>query len=217
MSRRLTRGKITWADALLLLPELEPDQFDVVFFDWPYATSSPVRGKDDGAAGRVWGPISFLTRAAQQVNRVSRQGCHLYCFSDAKGIPDVGFALSQAGWFPSTIIAWDVCYAGTGGIWRGAWSPIFFASKGPAEERAPGAAFKNSFSVPAMRRNRTHAYEKPEGLWQKLCAPSVVRGTRVLDVFAGSKSSRKVVEELGGEWFGIDVDPKYANVEVGDE
>lgn len=206
----LVPGKITWADCLLLLPELDDGQFDVIFFDWPFATSSPVRGKEDGAAGRLWGPISFLTRAAQQAHRVAKLGCHLYCFTNHQGSPDHGLALSMGGWFPTTTIAWNGHYIGTGGIYRNAWSPIFFSSKGPAEVRVPGKAFANWVDEPAIRRDKDHPYEKPPGLWRKLCAPSVIPGTRVLDVFAGSGSSRAVVEALGAEWFGIDVDPNYA-------
>jgi DNA modification methylase len=188
------------------------ETFHTVYFDWPYASASPVRGKDDGAAGRLYGPISFLTRALQQVHRVALPGAHLYVFANAQGIPDTGFAMSIAGWCPTTIIAWDGCYVGTGGLWRGSWTPIFFASKGPAAVRVPGA-FKNSFRVPAVRRNRRHPYEKPPGVWKRLGAPSVVRGCRVLDVFAGSGSSRRDTERRGGIWYGIDVDPRFADPE----
>jgi hypothetical protein len=33
-----------------------------VIFDPPYAVGTPVRGREDGAAGSVFGPLSFLHR-----------------------------------------------------------------------------------------------------------------------------------------------------------
>ncbi len=209
----LVAGKIAYGDILRLLPEVPIETFDVVFLDWPYATSSAVRGKDDGAAGRIFGPVSFLTKVLQAVHRVARRGCHLYVLSNTSGAPDHGYMMSIAGWYPTTTIAWDSCYVGTGGAWRGSWTPILVASKGPWDQRVEGA-FKNAFSVPAKRHDRRHPYEKPPELWEKLGAPSVVGNTRVLDAFAGSGSSRGPTEAAGGEWFGIDVDPSFADTEA---
>jgi DNA modification methylase len=250
----LRRGAVVHGDALLVLPEVPAESFDVVFLDWPYATASAVRGKDDGAAGRIYGPVSFLTRVCSALRRVARTGCHAYVFSNHQGLPDHALAvgggallpehhavavqwrvavaagetvlgldawvverplvhgreMSLGGWYPSTTIAWGSRYVGTGGVWRGAWTPILVASKGPMDRRVDGAFANFIDDVPALRHDRAHPYEKPAALWDRLCAPSVVRGTRVLDLFAGSASSRPVVEALGGEWYGLDVDVAYA-------
>lgn len=209
----LRRGRVVHGDALLVLPEVPPESFDLVVLDWPYATASAVRGKDDGAAGRLYGPVSFFACVCQAVHRVARPGCHVYAFTNGQGKADHAYAMSTGGLYPAVEIAWGSRYVGTGGIWRGAWSPIFFASKGPAEARTEGAHANFIDDVPALRRERAHPYEKPAALWERLFAPSVVEGTRVLDLFAGSASSRAPVEARGGEWYGLDVDPRYAEVE----
>lgn len=188
------------------------DSFDTIFFDWPYSQGSPVRGKDDGAAARVYGPMSFLVRMLQEIHRIAKTGAHLYLFGDWKGIPDSGYALSLSGWFPTTVISWDKCYVGTGGVWRSSWDPIFFASKGPAAQRTD-KAYPNSFRVPAVRQGRDHPYEKPVEMWRRLCDVSVISGCQVLDTFAGSGSSRAPTEAAGGTWFGIDVDPTYVHAD----
>jgi DNA modification methylase len=206
----LKPGKIVFGDALNVLGDEPADSFDTVFLDWPYSQASPVRGKDDGAAARVFGPVSFLARLLQEVARIAKPGAHLYLFADWKGIPDAGYAMSLSGWFPTTIIAWDKKYVGTGGVWRSGWDPIFFASKGPAEHRTE-RAYANVISCPAVRQGREHPYEKPDLLWKKLCDVSVVPGCQVLDCFAGSGSSRAPTEAAGGTWYGLDVDPRYAD------
>lgn len=208
----LQLGDVTNGDCLRVLKDVPSNTFETILFDWPYSQGSAVRGKDDGAAARVYGPVSFLVRVLQQLHRVAKEGAHLYVFGDWKGIPDTGFSMSLSGWFPTTVIAWDKCYVGTGGFWRSAWDPIFFASKGPAEKRTENA-FPNVIRTPAVRQGRSHPYEKPKELWDRLGEVSVTKGGLVLDPFAGSRSSQKPVENLGGLWYGIDVDPSYASAQ----
>jgi len=204
----LVQGQLAIGDALDVLRSEAPASFGCIFLDWPYSQMSPVRGKDNGAAGRIYGHMSFLHRLLQEVHRVAKPGAHLYVFGDWRGIADTGYTMSTTGWFPTTIIAWDKCYCGTGGFWRSSWDPIWFASKGPAELRTD-RALPNVIRVPADRSKGRHPAQKPVELWKRLCEPSVVDGTRVLDPFAGSGSSRGPVEEAGGIWFGVDVDPMW--------
>lgn len=201
--------EVVVADAVELLGALPDESFDTLWLDWPYSQASPVRGKDDGAASRIFGPGSFLATLLRQVYRVARPGGHVYLFGDWKGIPDAGYTLSTCGLYPTTIIAWDKCYVGTGSFWRSSWDPIFFASKGPAEQRTDHA-FANVVRVPAVRRDKRHPYEKPPELFAALGRPSVREGTRVLDPFAGSAASREPCRQAGGIWYGADVDPTYA-------
>jgi DNA modification methylase len=205
----LRENDIVQGDVLDILQEESSASFDTIFADWPYSQMSPVRGKDNGAAGRIYGPFSFLHRVLQGLHRVAKPGAHLYVFGDWRGIPDTGYALSTSGWFPTTIIAWDKCYVGTGGFWRSSWDPIWFATKGPADHRTD-RALPNVIRVAADRTRGRHPAQKPEGLWSRLCEPSVVKGSRVLDAFAGSGSSRQPVRDNQGFWYGIDIDPEYA-------
>jgi DNA modification methylase len=208
----LRSGEIVHGDTLHILAEEPAESFDTIFLDWPYPQASPVRGKDDGAAARIFGPVSFLVRLLRETNRIAKPGAHIYLFGDWKGIPDAGYAMSVTGWFPTTIIAWDKQYVGTGGVWRSSWDPIFFASKGPADVRTD-KAYGNTLRTPSVRAGRSHPYEKPEALWARLCDVSVAKGCRVLDPFAGSGSSRAPTLAAGGDWYGIDVDAAFADAE----
>lgn len=202
-------------DSLALLQDVPDESFDTIFLDWPYSVMSPVRGKDNGAAGRIYGPFMFLHRMLQEVHRVAREGAHLYVFGDWRGIPDTGYALSTSGWFPTTIIVWDKCFVGTGGFWRSSWDPIWFATKGAADQRTD-KALPNLIRVQADRSTDRHPAQKPVELFDRLCEASVVKGTKVLDPFAGSWSSKAAVENAGGIWYGIEVDPAWARQEQPD-
>jgi hypothetical protein len=49
------------ADALAWLVEREPESATAIVYDPPYAIgTNSVRGKDDGAAGSISGPLSFM-------------------------------------------------------------------------------------------------------------------------------------------------------------
>lgn len=209
MSVVLTPGKLILGDSLTLV-EATPLKFDTIFLDWPYSTMSPVRGKDTGAAWRVFGPMSFLHRMLNACRNAAAPGCHLYVFGDWRGIPDTGYMLGLTGWFPTTILSWNKKYVGTGGTWRSQWDPIYYATRGPEEKRTD-RAFGNVIDVAADRSEDRHPAQKPADLWRKLCEASVIPGSRVLDPFAGSGSSRAPVEERGGIWHGVDVDPTWAN------
>ena len=67
----LQAGKTIQGDALRLLKEVPGDTFDTIFFDWPYSQASAVRGKDDGAAARIFGPVSRELRERNFLKIVS--------------------------------------------------------------------------------------------------------------------------------------------------
>ena len=49
-----------WADALEWLDAQPEGETTFVVYDPPYAVGTPVRGREDGAAGSVFGPLSFM-------------------------------------------------------------------------------------------------------------------------------------------------------------
>jgi hypothetical protein len=53
---------IEHADALDWLARQEPGTATAIVFDPPYSRYSPMRGREDGAAGSVSAPFSFMHR-----------------------------------------------------------------------------------------------------------------------------------------------------------
>ena len=196
------------ADSRRWLAEREGVDASVVVFDPPYAVGTPVRGKDDGAAGSVFGPFGFLHETLRASRNALKEGGICLVFADWRRMYDMAYLCSTVGLRPSTCVAWTRNRPGTGGLLRSAWDPILVASRG-VPKAVDRAAVRNVIEAdyPSKRR---HPYEKPsklfEVLFPRICEP----GDLVLDPFAGSCVTRSVCETLGFQWQGCDIDPAFA-------
>lgn len=202
------------ADAKEWLKEREGVGASVVVYDPPYAVGTPVRGKEDGAAGSVFAPFGFLHETLRSARAALREGGIVLVFADWRRMADMGYLCSTVGLRPSTCVAWVRTRPGTGGLLRSSWDPILIASRG-VPDAVDRAAVRNVIEAnyPTKRR---HPYEKPRKLFEVLF-PRVCRdGELVLDPFAGSGVSAEVCKEKGYRWQGCDVDPEFCreNAEV---
>lgn len=204
-------GHISHDDALDWLPKFHDDSAKVVIFDPPYAVGTPVRGREDGAAGSVFGPLSFMTKALRECRRVLVAGGVVAIFADWRRMPDLLYVASTVGLRPATQIAWCRSRPGTGGLYRSSWDPISIVSRG-VPDALDRAAIRNVIEADYPSR-RVHPYEKPAAVYEHVYRRIVRPGDLVLDPFAGSGNSREPAERLGATWFGCDIDPAFAGDE----
>lgn len=207
-------GDTEWADALTWLAAREPDSARLIVYDPPYAVGTPVRGREDGAAGSVFAPFGFLHRTLGLVTRVLTPGGIVMMFADWRRMPDLNYIASMVGLRPTTQIAWVRRRPGTGGLLRASWDPIQLAARG-VPDAIDRAAVRNVIETDDVvtadyQTRRTHPYGKPpevfRHVFRRVCRP----GDLVLDPFAGSAASRDVAAELECRWAGCDIDPAYA-------
>lgn len=186
----------------------------VVVYDPPYAVGTPVRGREDGAAGSVFGPFSFLSETLRASALTLRPGGIVMIFADWRRMPDLAYIASTVGLRPSTCIAWVRTRPGTGGLFRASWDPILIASRG-VPDAIDRAAVRNVIEtvdvvVADYPTKRCHPYEKPtavfETVFKRICRPDDL----VLDPFAGSGVSGSTARSLGLRWEGCDIDPAYS-------
>jgi adenine-specific DNA-methyltransferase len=200
-------------DALDVLPGLDAGSAALVVYDPPYAVGSPVRGREDGAAGSVFAPFAFLNRTLAETRRILRPGGIAMIFADWRRMPDLAYMATTNGLRASTCIAWVRKRPGTGGLFRAAWDPILIASRGtPAavDRSAVRNVVETDWVIEAdYPSRRPHPYAKPAGLFREVF-PRVCRpGDLVVDPFAGSCVTREVAAELGLRWIGVEIDPQY--------
>jgi site-specific DNA-methyltransferase (adenine-specific) len=200
--------KADHADALDWLPTIQSQSAKIVVFDPPYAVGTPVRGKEDGAAGSVFGPLSFMSKALTQCSRIVMPGGVVVIFADWRRMPDLAYVATTVGLRASTCIAWTRKRPGTGGMFRSAWDPILIASRGVADA-IDRAAIRNVIEADYPTK-RIHPYEKPAEVFRHIFPRISVPGDLVVDPFAGSGVSARVARELGLNWIGCDVDPQFA-------
>lgn len=196
------------ADALLWLRTIPAECARAVVFDPPYAVGSPVRGREDGAAGSVFGPLSFMSRTLRECTRILLPGGVVFIFADWRRMPDLAYIASTVGLRPATQVAWIRNRPGTGGLFRSSWDPILVAARG-TPDAINRAAIRNVISADYPAK-RVHPYGKPTALYeqllQRVCRPDDL----VIDPFAGSAASRDAAITIGARWSGCDIDPKWA-------
>ncbi|MCC7060683.1 MAG: hypothetical protein IT508_10675, partial [Burkholderiaceae bacterium] len=120
---------VDFDDALSWLPTFGDQVARAIIFDPPYAVGSPVRGREDGAAGSVFGPLSFMSRTLRECHRILVPGGIVAVFADWRRMPDLLYVASTVGLRPSTQVAWVRKRPGTGGLLRSAWDPITIVSR----------------------------------------------------------------------------------------
>lgn len=177
-----------------------------VVLDPPYhMTPSTFRGVDDGAASSIATPVRLLTETFRHVYRLLPDGGCAFVFCDWRRGPDVTYLATIAGLRIATCVAWTRNRPGTGGMFRGAWDPIFVASKG-VPSVVDRAAVPNVINAehPA---DKGHPYEKPLKVWHHLLQR--VPATTVLDPFAGSGTSAVAAIQHGHKWIGVEVDERH--------
>jgi DNA modification methylase len=214
-----TNSVIEHADALDWLAAQEPGTATAVIFDPPYAVGTPVRGREDGAAGPVSGPLSFMQRTMSLCARALRPGGIVIIFGDYKRLPDLMYGATTSRLRLSGCVAWVRTRPGTGGLFRSSWDPVLIASRG-TPDAVDRAAVRNVIETEDVvyadyLAKRSHPYEKPPEVLGRILTRVCRRGDLVLDPFAGSGSSRVAAEKLGLDliWRGCDIDPQFAETE----
>ena len=213
--------KIEHADALDWLAVQPSACAQFVVFDPPYAVGSPVRGREDGAAGSLFGPLSFLSRTLREVARVLRPGGVCEIFADWRRMSDLGYIASTVGLRPAGCVAWVRNRPGTGGLVRSSWDPILLVARG-LPDAVDRAAVRNVCETDEAEieqqsdvvrgdypTKRKHPYGKPEVVFAHVMRRCVRAGDIVLDPFVGSGASARAALALGADWRGCDIDPDF--------
>jgi site-specific DNA-methyltransferase (adenine-specific) len=210
-------ARIEHADAGEWLARWRDGCAKAIVFDPPYAVGSPVRGREDGAAGSVYGPFERFHSWLAQCARVVMPGGIVIVFADWRRMHDMAYLCSISGLRPATTVAWVRKRPGTGGLMRAAWDPVLIAARG-VPDAVDRAAIRNvvetfegdtvveaDYPVP-----RWHPYGKPPKVTTHILARACREGDLVLDPFAGSGASRISAEKLGLRWAGADIDAAFA-------
>lgn len=191
-------------DALAVLPDIKAA--GCMILDPPYHMApSTFRGQDDGAASSIATPVRLLTETFREAYRILPDGGCAFIFCDWRRGPDTTYLATLSGLRISTCLAWTRNRSGTGGMFRGAWDPIYVASKGTPTIKDK-AAIPNVINADHPT-DREHPYEKPAQVWRHLLQR--IPPTTVLDPFAGSGTSALGAVEQGHSWVGIESDEAH--------
>ena len=126
--------RIQLADALDWLPRQPAGAARAIVLDPPYSRYSPMRGREDGAAGSVSAPFSFLHKIMGLCARAVMPDGVVIIFGDFKLLPDLEYICSVTGLREQAHLVWCRSRPGGGGLFRGACDPVLIASRTPPAE-----------------------------------------------------------------------------------
>jgi len=164
--------------------------------------------KQDDTEYRV---MNQLDLALIQMDRVLKQGAHLYIFFAARHYTVVRMLLEKHFVVCPTPIVWDKGLQSNPGNltqYTSCYEPCFFCSKGSPHDLYKWN--KNLFTVKGVPGElRIHPTEKPTPLLRAFVKASSLPGEVVLDPYAGSGAVGEAALELGRKAVLIDIDERY--------
>lgn len=214
--------EVRQGDLAIILPSLDPDQFDLILADPPYG----IRADSAGFRARTQIHHSYddSLDAAQALAeviitegfRVSKRRANLLMFFDIRNWDFLNRCAKQMGWavFPRPII-WRKSESEGMAPWGGqgprlTTEMILYATKG---QRGMTASPTDVFEFKRVSRTeRSHAAEKPVELLKKLIEVTTLPGDSVLDPCCGSGSTLVAAREAKRIGLGIEKDPHYFNL-----
>lgn len=135
-----------------------------------------------------------------------------YVFSDWRQYPTIAPIIESAGFRLNNLIVWDKTHFGMGGFYRNQHELIAFFSNGasPKPQRRDIANIIKAKNIHV--KDRVHPTQKPFELLKPLIEISTQMGDLVLDPMCGSGATCVAAKQLGRNYIGIDISPKYVEV-----
>ena len=190
------------ADALSFLPAMDGHSVDLLLTDPPYMTDLP----DVAAVAREWVPVAL--------SRVKRSG-RAYIFTGP--YPEelaayLAVLLAQTDFTIGNVLVWT--YRNTMGpspkmAYKNNWQACFYLY-GPEAAPLDCVTLEEQFSVQdfgAPHANGYHAWQKPDGLAERLVLHGSEPGDLVVDPFVGTGTFVLAAGKLGRRAIGADTSP----------
>ena len=222
------RWSILHGDSLQILRQFEPNSFDAIITDPPYASGGSSQTTKNRSTSEKYSSMSkekalpdfdsdqmdqlswmFWTAAwLQDARRIAKPGAPVCLFIDWRQLPAMTLALQWAGWTWRGVAVWDkVASRPQKGRFRQQSEYIVWGSNGKMPLERNVGCLPGVFRYPNPQ-NRIHVTEKPLQLMRdvvQICEP----GGRILDPFAGAGTTVLAAVQEGYEAVGIEMSDAY--------
>lgn len=226
-------GRVYVGDCLALMREIPDGTVPMIWTDPPYGHANQdgdlasARVGVKGARQRGAEPIAqdrpedyepLIRGFLDGASRILRPDSCCCCCCGGGG-PSPTFA-RLSSWLDETLsffhaVVWDKSAAGNGLGWRYRrnYEFVMVAHRkgGSLRWSEDSAAIPNIVRTPPVRE-RVHPNEKPVALIRQFLEVHTEPGDLVLDPFAGSGVTGEAAIQLGREFLGFEIDPKWAAV-----
>jgi site-specific DNA-methyltransferase (adenine-specific) len=213
-------------DALEKVDEIPDNSVDAMITDPPYGTETETASTGVvKMRGELWEVSKWntedifplLDKLFERVKKKLKDNAHVYIFTSWKVWHRL-YPIAAKYFEVKNCIVWDkgTAYLGEllGYNFMDRHELILFAAAGKRKLSYVGEKPVNIISGIKSPYNvrRLHPTEKPVELCKRLISYSTVEGETVLDPFAGSGSTLVAAEELGRNWIGIEIEPRWYEV-----
>lgn len=221
-NHRLCCGDSTSIDDVEKL--MNKERADMIFTDPPWnvnygATDHPTWKQrtilNDHMQEDEW--ADFVMGFCTSLKIASKGGCMTYLVMSAQEWAIVDKTLRDAGFHWSSTIIWakDALVISRKD-YHTQYEPIWYGWNADESRLSPLLDRKQSdvWEVPRPRISKLHPTTKPIELVERAINNSTQRTNLVLDLFLGSGSTLIAAEKTGRRCYGMELDPKYADVIV---
>lgn len=222
-NHRLCCGDSTSIDDVEKL--MKGERADMIFTDPPWN----VNYGEDTAGGKYkdrkilndhlevdeW--ADFVTGFCSSLKVASKGGCMTYLVMSAQEWAVVDKTLRDSGFHWSSTIIWAKdSLVISRKDYHTQYEPIWYGWNNDESRLSPLLDRKQSdvWEIPRPRVSKLHPTTKPVELIERAINNSTQRTNLILDLFLGSGSTLIAAEKTGRKCYGMELDPKYADVVV---
>lgn len=222
------RATLYLGDCIEISRSLADGSFDAVLTDPPYSSGT----RREGAKGirksmtretdnEEWFSSDSLTTDgfwwlmhanALQWKRLLKDGSHVLSFIDWRMWPHMTGAIEAADLRRFGMLVWDKAHFGMGMYFRNQHELIMHFTKGKGKEAARHDVGNVIRTKRVSGEDAEHLTQKPVELLSRLLSVVTVPTDVVFDPFMGSGSTGVAAMELGRQFVGIEVEPKYFDI-----
>jgi len=191
-------NKIHCGDCLELMKEIPDNTIDLVITDPPYGMSFQSNYRKEKHL-KIEGDDELPIEAIKECIRIAKKACYVFCrWDNLRDMPQ-----------PRSVLCWVKNNWSMGDLEHEhgrQWEAICFYPKNEHEfiKRIPDV-------IKAERtENVLHPTEKPVKLIRVLIKAN--KGEVVLDPFCGSGTTAVACKQLGRDFIGIEIEPKYVEI-----
>lgn len=164
--------------------------------------------------------ILFARSWLMECYRASREGAHLYLFSDWRQLGAAITAMQMGFWQYRGVVVWNkgnTARAPLAGLWRHGAEFLLWGAKGKPWSVTGGKWLKGVAPVHNVLsesnvRNKEHVTQKPTTLAKKVLAVCCPEGATVLDPFMGSGTTGVACVQTGRRFIGCEIDEGYYKI-----
>ena len=199
---------------------MDGDKADMVFTDPPYnvayqgGTADKLTIQND--AMEAYDYIAFMDAFFARFREAVKSHASLYICHASQWQLETELSLRRAGFEVRNPVIW-VKNCGAFGFARYKFQhePIFYCHvKGESDKWYGDLTQTTVWHEKKPAANRLHPTMKPVEIVQRALVNSSKKGDIVLDLFMGSGTTLIAAQTLGRRCYGIELDPKYADVVV---